>query len=204
MKHPIHPKDTSDGLNPEDPRKFLNLWFAVAVIGLFLFACFYTLKVAVDLFLPIVLAGFLGFLLTPVTRWLRQIGLSSFWASLLGTLGFLTILICLFAALYVSLARFEPDFPRYLDHIQERLMPILQAIQKSSPSVDRIGACSPLLHFGHADQCWFRGECLDLCRFARTTPSVTLGCRRVFAPLHSLHRIHGWHRRYDACFIDSF
>ena len=140
MKHPIHPKDTSDGLNPEDPRKFLNLWFAVAVIGLFLFACFYTLKVAVDLFLPIVLAGFLGFLLTPVTRWLRQIGLSSFWASLLGTLGFLTILICLFAALYVSLARFEPDFPRYLDHIQERLMPILQAVQKSSPSVDRIGA----------------------------------------------------------------
>jgi predicted PurR-regulated permease PerM len=131
MKHPIHPKDTSDGLNPEDPRKFLNLWFAVAMIGLFLFACFYTLKVAVDLFLPIVLAGFLGFLLTPVTRWLRQIGLSSFWASLLGTLGFLTILICLFAALYVSLARLEPDFPRYLDHIQERLMPILQAVQKS-------------------------------------------------------------------------
>jgi predicted PurR-regulated permease PerM len=30
----------------------------------------------------------------------------------------LTILICLFAALCVSLARFEPDFPRYLDHIQ--------------------------------------------------------------------------------------
>jgi len=60
------------------------------VIGLFLFACFYTLKVAVDLFLPIVLAGFLGFLLTPVTRWLRKIGLSSFWAPLLGTLGFLT------------------------------------------------------------------------------------------------------------------
>jgi hypothetical protein len=50
MKHPIHPKDTSDGLNPEDPRKLVNLWFAVAVIGLFLFACFYTLKVAVDRF----------------------------------------------------------------------------------------------------------------------------------------------------------
>ena len=133
MKHPIQPKDTSDGLNPEDPRKFLYLWFAVAVIGLFLFASFYTLKVAVDLFLPIVLAGFLGFLLTPVTRWLKKIGLSNFWAPLLGTLGFLAILICLFVALCVSLARFEPDFPRYLDHIQERLTPILQAVQKSSP-----------------------------------------------------------------------
>ena len=140
MNHPVHPKDSSDGSTPEDLRKFVNLWFAVAVIGLFVFACFYTLKVAVDLFLPIVLAGFLGFLLTPITRWLKKIGLSNFWAPLLGTLGFLIILTCLFAALCVSLARFEPDFPRYLDHIQERLTPILQAVQKSSPSIDRLGA----------------------------------------------------------------
>ncbi len=100
-----HPNASSDGPIPADLGKFVNLWFAVAVIGLFVFACFYTLKVAVDLFLPIVLAGFLGFLLTPVTRWLKKIGLSNFWAPLLGTLGFLTILICLFAALFVSLAR---------------------------------------------------------------------------------------------------
>jgi predicted PurR-regulated permease PerM len=121
MNHPVHPNNTSHGSSPEDLKKFVHLWFAVAVIGLFFFACFYTLKVAVDLFLPIVLAGFLGFLLTPVTRWLKKIGLSNFWAPLLGTIGFLTILICLFSALCVSLARFEPDFPRYLDHIQERL-----------------------------------------------------------------------------------
>jgi hypothetical protein len=38
------------------------------------------------------------------------------------------------------LARFEPDFPRYLDHIQERLTPFLQAVQKSSPPIDRLGA----------------------------------------------------------------
>ena len=57
----------------------------------------------VDLFLPIVLAGFLGFLLTPVTRWLKKIGLSNFWALLIGTPGFLTVLICLFPALYLSI-----------------------------------------------------------------------------------------------------
>jgi hypothetical protein len=61
-------------------------------------------------------------------------------APLVGTLGFFTILICLFAALCVSLARFEPDLPLYLDHIQERLTPILQAVQKSSPSIGRLGA----------------------------------------------------------------
>ncbi|MEY2603712.1 MAG: hypothetical protein QOH31_1493, partial [Verrucomicrobiota bacterium] len=58
-----HLNASSDGPTPADLGKFVNLWFTVAVIGLFVFACFYTLKVAVDLFLPIVLAGFLGFLL---------------------------------------------------------------------------------------------------------------------------------------------
>jgi len=37
-------------------------------------------------------------------------------------------------------SRVQPDLPLYLDHIQERLTPILQAIQKSSPSIDRLGA----------------------------------------------------------------
>ena len=154
MNHPIYPNESSDGSTREDFGKLVRLWFAVAVIGLFVLACFYSLKVAVDLFLPIVLAGFLGFLLTPVTRWLKKIGLSDFLAPLLGTLGFLSILICLFAALCLSLAQFEPDLPRYLDHIQERLTPILQAVQKSSPSIDRLGAW---LNPGHILQVSIRG-----------------------------------------------
>jgi predicted PurR-regulated permease PerM len=138
MNHPLQPNQSSDDSIPEDVGNLVHLWFAIAVIGLFVFACFYILKVAVDLFLPIVLAGFLGFLLTPITRWLKKIGLSCFWAPLVGTLGFFAVLICLFAALCVSLARFEPDLPVYLDHIQERLTPILQGVQKSSPSIDRL------------------------------------------------------------------
>ena len=54
------PSQSSDGSTSEDPGKIVNLWFAVAVIGSFVFTCFYTLKVAGDLFLPIVLAGFLS------------------------------------------------------------------------------------------------------------------------------------------------
>jgi predicted PurR-regulated permease PerM len=112
----------------------MKLWFVIAVIGLFVLACFYTLKVAADLFLPIVLPSFLGFLLTPLTRWLKKIGFPIFWAPLLATLDFLIILICLFAAFCTSLARFEPEFPSYVDHVQARLAPILQALQKSSPA----------------------------------------------------------------------
>ena len=95
MSHPTHPNDNSDSSPEELEKKVVNLWFAVAVIGLFVFACFYVLKVAIDLFLPIVLASFLGFLLTPVTRWLKKIGFSHFWAPLLSTLSFLFLLICL-------------------------------------------------------------------------------------------------------------
>ena len=126
MNLPVNPNESSDGSIPKEVGKLVNLWFAVAVIGLFVFACFYILKVAVDIFLPIVLAGFLGFLLTPITRWLKKLGFSNFWAPLLGTLGFFTVLICLFSALCLSLSRFEPDFPRYLDHIQDRLTHLRQ------------------------------------------------------------------------------
>jgi predicted PurR-regulated permease PerM len=137
MNDPVHESESSEPPVPLEGS--VRLWFITSVIGLFILAVFYTLKVAADLFLPIVLACFLGFLLTPVTRWLKKIGLPNFWSPLIGTLGFLVILLSLFAALCTSLAKFEPEFPRYVDHVQERLAPILQGIQKSSPAVRRLG-----------------------------------------------------------------
>jgi predicted PurR-regulated permease PerM len=119
--------------------KSVKLWFVISVIGLFVLACFYTLKGAADLFLPLVLASFLGFLLTPVTRWLKKIGLPNFWAPLLGTLSFLIILIALCAALCTSLVRFEPEVPQYVDHVQARLAPIRQAVHNSSPVIRLLG-----------------------------------------------------------------
>jgi hypothetical protein len=50
VNDPVHPNHSSDDPTPEDLGKSVNLWFAVAVIGLFVFACFYVLKAAVDLF----------------------------------------------------------------------------------------------------------------------------------------------------------
>ena len=153
-------KPSNDGSNasmPEAMGRLIKPWFAFAVVGLFVFGCFYTLKLAVDLFLPIVLAGFLGFLLTPVTRWLKKIGFSPVLAPLIGTLGFFTILLCLFGALWLSLARFEPDFPQYLDHIQTRLAPFTDAVQKSSASMDRL---SNWLNPGSSRQVSIRGQAL--------------------------------------------
>ena len=47
-------------------------------------------------------------------------------------------MLCLFGALWFSLAQFQPDFPQYLDHIQERLAPIIDSVQKESVSIDRL------------------------------------------------------------------
>jgi predicted PurR-regulated permease PerM len=139
MDDPVHPNDSSVRSTPADLGKPVQRWLVISVIGLFVLGLFCTLKVAASLFLPIVLASFLGFLLTPVTRLLKKIGFSNFWAPLVSTLGFLIILLCLFAALCISFARFEPEFPSYVDHVQTRLAPILQAVQKSSPAIRRLG-----------------------------------------------------------------
>jgi predicted PurR-regulated permease PerM len=87
-------------------------------------------------------------------RWFKKIGLSSFWAPLIGTLGFFAILLCLVGALWLSSARFEPDFPQYLDHIQQRLTPIIDAVHKSSAPIDRL---SNWLNPGSSRQVSIRG-----------------------------------------------
>ena len=46
---------------------------SLSVTGLFILAVFYTLHLARDLFLPIVLALFLTLLLQPPVRWLRRL-----------------------------------------------------------------------------------------------------------------------------------
>ena len=81
-------------------------------------------------------------------RFLQLLGTAAWHARLF------ILLICLFAALAASLARFEPELPRYLDHIEERLTPILQAVQKSSPPMDRL---SGWLNPGKIPQVSIRG-----------------------------------------------
>jgi predicted PurR-regulated permease PerM len=51
----------------------------------------------------------------------------------------LIILIALCAALCTSLVRFEPEVPQYVDHVQARLAPILQAVHNSSPVIRLLG-----------------------------------------------------------------
>jgi hypothetical protein len=69
---PVQPGDRPDRSTLHDLIKSVKLWLIIAVIGLFVLALFYTLKIAADLFLPIVLGSFLGFLLTPVNQMAKE------------------------------------------------------------------------------------------------------------------------------------
>ena len=76
----LHPEPAPMGA-PASARKLANLLGDkadarhYALVGLFLLAVFYTLRLAQELFLPIVLAILLDFLLSPLVRALRKLGL---------------------------------------------------------------------------------------------------------------------------------
>jgi predicted PurR-regulated permease PerM len=65
----------------------------VALVGLFLLAVFYTLHLAQAFFLPVVLAILLDFLLSPVVRALRKIGLPEPLGAAIVMLGLLAVLV---------------------------------------------------------------------------------------------------------------
>lgn len=65
----------------------------VALVGLFVLAVFYTLHLAQALFLPIVVAILLDFLLSPVVRALRRVGLSEPLGAGIVVLGLLAVIV---------------------------------------------------------------------------------------------------------------
>jgi predicted PurR-regulated permease PerM len=65
----------------------------VALVGLFVLAVFYTLHLAQEFFLPIALAILLDFLLSPVVRALRKVGLPEPLGAGIVMLGLLTVLV---------------------------------------------------------------------------------------------------------------
>ena len=65
----------------------------VALVGLFVLAVFYTLHLAQEFFLPIVLAILLDFLLSPLVRALRKVGLPEPLGAGLIVLGLLAVMV---------------------------------------------------------------------------------------------------------------
>ena len=103
----------------------------VALIGLFVLAAFYTLHLARDLFLPIVLAILLDFLLSPVVRALRKIGLAEPIGAAIVMLGLLSVFV-------VGAYRFSGPAAEYIALAPESIETAQRKLQSMRGSVEQV------------------------------------------------------------------
>ncbi len=103
----------------------------VALIGLFVLAVFYTLHLAQDFFLPIVLAILLDFLLSPVVRTLRKIGIAE-------PLGAGIVMLGLLAVLVVGVYRLSGPAAEYIALAPESIETVQRKLQSMRGSVEQV------------------------------------------------------------------
>lgn len=114
---------------------------AVSTTGLFLLACFFTLYVGKEFFLPITIAVMLNFLLTPAVRWLKKVGLPP-------PVGAAVILLLFFGAVgYTTYRVWGPAMewvqraPSTFSEAEDKLRSIrepVEAIQEAGEQVEAI------------------------------------------------------------------
>lgn len=120
---------------------------SVATTGLFILAVFYTLHLARDFLVPLVLALFLTLLLRPLVRWLRRIRLPAPAAAAV-------VLACLIALTGTALyqlwdpaAEWVTRAPQDLQRLETKLRRLLEGVTRTAAKVDEMtevgGAATP-------------------------------------------------------------
>lgn len=103
----------------------------VALVGLFVLALFYTLHLAQAFFLPVVLAILLDFLLSPVVRALRKIGLPE-------PLGAAIVMLGLLAVLVFGVYRLAGPASEYIAHAPESIETARNKLRGMRGSVEQV------------------------------------------------------------------
>jgi predicted PurR-regulated permease PerM len=114
---------------------------SIALTGLFILGCFYTLYFARDFFLPVVLAIVFKFLLAPVVRFLRQYRI----AEALSSAGLIVVLFAVLGFLGYEfsgpLAEWVEKLPQVGAQLQTRVQPlrvIFEKISKASEQAEEL------------------------------------------------------------------
>ena len=136
-------EESSPGKRPslEDTAQLFPGSFGIrslALTGLFLLACFYTLYFARDFLLPVVLALVLNFLLAPAVRFGKRFHLPEAGSAAL-------VLVCLFGGvgllayeLSSRLAEWLERVPEIGAKLQAKVQPLRKPIEKISKASDQI------------------------------------------------------------------
>ena len=150
----------------------------VALMGLFLLAVFYTLHLAQAFFLPIVLAILLDFLLSPVVRALRRVGLPEPAGAGLVMLGLVaTLALGVYylsgpAAGYVALA------PQSIERVRARVEGMRGSVEQVTQAAEQVEKAAEV--GGDAPQVEIKGPSLTKQVFGGTTAFLSAATVVVF------------------------
>jgi predicted PurR-regulated permease PerM len=150
----------------------------VALVGLFLLAVFYTLRLAQPFFLPIVLAILLDFLLSPVVRALRRVGLpepAGAGLVVLGLVAALTLGIYYLArpaADYIALA------PQSIERVREKIEGMRGSVEQVTEAAEQVEKATDV--GGDAPQVEIKGPSLTKQVFGGTTAFLSAATVVIF------------------------
>jgi len=111
---------------------------SIALSGLFILACFYTLYFARDFFLPVVLAIVFNFLLAPVVRALKRFRIPEALSSAVVTIGMFAIVGVLAYELSGPLADWLEKAPELGTQLQAKMQPLRKPVEKVSNVGDQL------------------------------------------------------------------
>jgi predicted PurR-regulated permease PerM len=110
----------------------------VALVGLFLLAMFYTLHLAQAFFLPVVLAILLDFLLSPVVRTLRKIGLPEPLGAAIVMLGLLAVLVIGVYRLAGPASEYIARAPESIETVREKLRAMRGSVEQVTDAAEQV------------------------------------------------------------------
>ncbi len=132
-------------LRLEPAKEGQQVW-SVAATGLFVLACLYTLRTAREFLLPLVLGVMLYFLLVPVVRALKRVGIPETGGAAVVIVGLLLIVGLGGYALSWPASNWMARAPDSVRLLERRLKPVLKGVEKltrTAQKVDEITAGGP-------------------------------------------------------------
>ncbi len=129
------PADTEPKAPLPDVRK-------VALVGLFVLAVLYTLHLAQDFFLPIALAVLLDFLLSPVVRWLRKVGIQEPIGAGIVVLGLLGVIAS--GGWYLSgpASQWLARAPESMETVERKLQTLRRPVEQMTKAAQKVEAAT--------------------------------------------------------------
>jgi predicted PurR-regulated permease PerM len=110
----------------------------VALVGLFVLAMFYTLHLAQGFFLPVVLAILLDFLLSPVVRALRKIGLPEPLGAAIVMLGLLAVLVIGVYRLTGPASEYIARAPESIETVRDKLRGMRGSVEQMTDAAEQV------------------------------------------------------------------